>query len=160
MCVCVQSLQSCLNLCDLVDYSLPGSSVHGVLQARTLEWVAVPASRGSSWPRDRTCILCVSCTAGGLFTTEPPGKPMLRVLWLLSSHSLMSDFWWPWTAACQASLSFTISQSLLKLISIELVMPSNRVILCHILFCPQSFSAYGLFQWIGSSHQVVKELKF
>ena len=91
MCVCVQSLQSCLNLCDLVDYSLPGSSVHGVLQARTLEWVAVPASRGSSWPRDRTCILCVSCTAGGLFTTEPPGKPMLRVLWLLSSHSLISD---------------------------------------------------------------------
>ena len=121
-------------------------SVHGVLQARTLEWVAVPASRGSSWPRDRTCILCVSCTAGGLFTTEPPGKPMLRVLWLLSSHSLMSDFWWPWTAACQASLSFTISQSLLKLISIESVMPSIYLVLCRpLLLLPSIFPRIRVF---------------
>ena len=43
-----KSLQSCLTLCDLVDYSLPGFSVHGILQARILEWVAMPSSRGSS----------------------------------------------------------------------------------------------------------------
>ena len=43
-----KSLQSCLTLCDPMDYSLPGSSVHGILQARVLEWVAVPVSRGSS----------------------------------------------------------------------------------------------------------------
>ena len=43
-----QSLQSCLTLCDPVDYSLPGSSVHGISQARILEWVAMPSSRGSS----------------------------------------------------------------------------------------------------------------
>ena len=46
-------------------YSLPGSSVHEILQAIILEWVAIPFSRGSSWPRDRTH---VSCTAGGFFT--------------------------------------------------------------------------------------------
>ena len=45
MCVCyvvVQSLKSCLTLCNPMDYSLPGSSVHGILQARILEWVAFP----------------------------------------------------------------------------------------------------------------------
>ena len=52
---------------DPVDCSPPGSSVPGILQARTLERVAVPSSRGSSPPRDQAC---VSCTAGGFFTTS------------------------------------------------------------------------------------------
>ena len=60
--------KSCLTLCDLKDCSLPGSSLHWIFQARMLEWVAISFSRGSSQPRDRTCI------AGKLFTTEPPGK--------------------------------------------------------------------------------------
>ena len=51
-CMHAKSLQSCLTLCDLMDYSLPGSSVHGILQARILKWVAMPSSRGSSQPRD------------------------------------------------------------------------------------------------------------
>ena len=46
--------QLCLTLCDPMDWSPPGSSVHGILQARILEWVAISFSRGSSWPRDRT----------------------------------------------------------------------------------------------------------
>ena len=49
-----ESLQSFLTLCDSMDCSLPGSSVHGILQARILEWVAMPSSRGSSWPGDWT----------------------------------------------------------------------------------------------------------
>ena len=52
--VCARSLQSCLTLCDSMDYSPPGSSVHGILQTRMLEWVAVSFSKGSSWPRDWT----------------------------------------------------------------------------------------------------------
>ena len=55
-----------------MDCSPPGSSVHGILQVRILEWVAMPFSRGSSRPRDQTR---VSCIEGGFFTTEPPGKP-------------------------------------------------------------------------------------
>ena len=47
-CVCAKLLQSCPALCDPIDYSLPGSSVHGILQARILEWVAMFSSRGSS----------------------------------------------------------------------------------------------------------------
>ena len=57
-----KSLQLCLTLCDPADCSLPGSSVHGILQARTLEWVAISFSRGSFWPRDRTHVSYVSCT--------------------------------------------------------------------------------------------------
>ena len=53
--------QWCLTLCDLMDCSPPGSSVHGILQARILDWVAISSSRGSSQPRDQTCISCVSC---------------------------------------------------------------------------------------------------
>ena len=45
-----------MTLYDPMDCSQPGSPVHGILQARILEWVAIPFSRGSSWPRDRTCI--------------------------------------------------------------------------------------------------------
>ena len=52
---------SCLTLCDLRDHGPPGSSVHGSLQARILEWVVMPSSKGSSWPRDRTCVSYVSC---------------------------------------------------------------------------------------------------
>ena len=55
-------LQSCPALCDPMDCCLPGSSVHGILQARTLEWVAIPSSRRISWPRDQTCVFFVSCT--------------------------------------------------------------------------------------------------
>ena len=62
--------QSCLTLCNPMDCSPPGSSVHGILQARILEWVAISFSRGSSQPRDRTQ---VSRIAGRCFTSEPPG---------------------------------------------------------------------------------------
>ena len=56
-----KSLQSCSTLCNPMDYSPPGSSVHGVLQARILDWVAMPSSRGSSWPRGWTQVSDVSC---------------------------------------------------------------------------------------------------
>ena len=73
-CVHAKSLLSCPTLCHPMDCSPPGSSVHGILQARILEWVAMPSSRGSSRPRDWTHI---SCTAGRFSITEPPGKPQL-----------------------------------------------------------------------------------
>ena len=57
---------SCLTLCDPMDSSPPGLSLHGILQARILEWVAIPFSRGSSQPRDRTP---VSPIAGRFFAS-------------------------------------------------------------------------------------------
>ena len=56
-----KSLQSCLTLCDPVEGSPWGSPVPGILQARSLEWVAMPSFRGSSWPRDLNCVSKVSC---------------------------------------------------------------------------------------------------
>ena len=64
VCVCVLT-QSCLPLCNPMDYSPPGSSVQGILQARILEWVATPFSKGSSQLKDQTR---VSCTSGRFFT--------------------------------------------------------------------------------------------
>ena len=67
-----KSFRSCPTFCDPMDCSLPGSSAHGILQATILEWTAMPFSRGSSWPRDWTCVSCGSCIAGRFFTAEPP----------------------------------------------------------------------------------------
>ena len=53
--------QSCPTPCNSVDCILPSYSVHGIFQTRILKWVAIPSSRGSSWPRDRTCVSCISC---------------------------------------------------------------------------------------------------
>ena len=77
VCVCVyvcllytKSLQFCPPLCNPKDSSPPGSSVHGILQVRTLEWVAIPFSRGSSWPRDRTQVSCIA----GRYVDSPRKK--------------------------------------------------------------------------------------
>ena len=63
--VCVLVAQLCPTFCDPMDCSQPDSSAHGILQARILEWVAIPFSGGSSWPRDW---IQVSCLTGRFFT--------------------------------------------------------------------------------------------
>ena len=72
----------------------PGSSVHGIIQARILEWAAIPFSRRSSWPRDRTQ---VSCIAGRFFTIQPPEKEKKDRAKLCPTLAI------PWTVACQGS---------------------------------------------------------
>ena len=76
MYMCLLSYFSRVQLFATLDYSPPGSSLHGILQARILEWVAVPSARGPFQPRDRTCISCSSWLAGRFFTAEPLGKPL------------------------------------------------------------------------------------
>ena len=83
-------LQSCPTLCDPIEGNPPGSAVPGILQARTLEWVAIPFSRESSWPcRDRTCIsLCLLHWQAGFFLPlMVPGKPKYSVnaIWIVAS---------------------------------------------------------------------------
>ena len=58
---CYLVTKSCLTLCDPMDCSPSGSSVHGILPGRILEWVAISSSRGSFWPRDQTSVSCISC---------------------------------------------------------------------------------------------------
>ena len=114
----------------------------GNFQARILEWVAVPSSKGSSHHRDWTQ---VSHIPGDSSPSEPPGKPLL----LLSSIQSLSHvrlFVTPWTIARQASLSITNSQSSPKPMSIESVMPSKHLILYHpLLLLPSIFPSIRVF---------------
>ena len=82
-CVCAESLQLCpLSLCNIMFYSLPGSSVHGILQARTLEWAAFPSPGDLPHPG----VQCESSTlAGGFFITSATWEALLSHLSLIKS---------------------------------------------------------------------------
>ena len=73
---CWSRVPLCPTLCDPMDCSLPGSSVHGILQARILKWIAISFSRVPSRPRDQTVSPAL---ADGFFTTEPRGKPFISI---------------------------------------------------------------------------------
>ena len=99
--VCAKLLHLCLTLCDSMDYSLPGSCVHGILQTITLEWVAIPFSRGPSWARDQTRVS--PALAGRFFTTSTIWKAVIQgygndstsVTWItwVWKTQIKSNFW-------------------------------------------------------------------
>ena len=62
--------QSCPALCGPMDCSLPGSAIHGIFQARILEWAAISFSRGSSQPRDRTRVFCIADRCFSIWATR------------------------------------------------------------------------------------------
>ena len=83
-----------------------------------------------------------------MFYYKQPIKYIFNATYLVSSVQFLSHVplvVTPWTAACQASLSITNSESLLKLMSIKLVMPSNHLILCHPLLLPSIFPSFRVF---------------
>ena len=136
-----QLLQSGTTLCDSIDCSLPGSFVHGVLQARILEWVAMPFSRVSSRARRQTCVSSVqfssvtqSCpTLCDPMNHSTPGLPV---------HHQLVEF----------------TQTHVHWVS-DAIKPS------HPLSSPSplalSFSQHqGLFKWVSSLHQEAKVLEF
>ena len=83
----VLATQSCPTLHDPMDYSLPGSSVHGILQARILEWVAIPFSKGLSQPRDQTLISCIVGRFLTIWATKKVHNSLMQWLkhWLKST---------------------------------------------------------------------------
>ena len=86
--------QLCLILCDPVDCSLPGSSVHGILQASILEWVAISLSRGSSWPRDRSWVSCIGGRRFNLWATrEAMNGIVVKIFWCTLVPFLISYFY-------------------------------------------------------------------
>ena len=130
-----------------MDCSPPGSFVYGIFQARILERVAISFSRVSSWLRDWICVSCIcrwilycwatweACVAHLLtcyFNQHFLNTSYVLGVIVILSLSHVQLFVTSWTAARQAPLSSTTSRSLLKLMSIESVMPSNHLILC----CP------------------------
>ena len=131
--------QSCPTLFNPVDCSPPGSSVSGISQARTLGWGVISFSRRSSQPRDWTHISCIA----GLPPLSLQGSPLDTVVQSLR-HVQLSET--PWTAAHQAPPSFTISQNLLKPMSIESMVPPSHLVLCHhFLLLPSIFPSIRVF---------------
>ena len=139
-CMKMKSESEVIRLCpmfpDPMDCSLPGSSIHGIFQARILEWV----------------VIAFSMIYGSVQFSSVQSLSRVRL------------FATPWIAACQASLSITNSWSLLKHMSIKSVMPSSHPAISSSVIpfssCPQSLKHQGLFQWVNSSHEVAKVLKF
>ena len=80
-----EAAQSCATLCNPMDCNLPGSSIHGIFQARVLEWVAISFSRGSSWPRDRTWV------SQTLYLLSHQGSPPLDSTLLVPGTIVMED---------------------------------------------------------------------
>ena len=78
ICVHTKSLQLCPTLCSSMDCSLPGSSVHGILQARILEWITMPSSRDLPDPGMNTHLLRLLHWQVGSLLLAPPGKPTLH----------------------------------------------------------------------------------
>ena len=92
MCVCANSLQSCPTLCSSVDCSPPGSSVHGLFQARILEWVAMPSSRGSPDSGIKRAFLISPALAGRFFTINDTWEaPELTYYHIKSSLNIDSS---------------------------------------------------------------------
>ena len=82
--------QLCLTLCDPMESSLPGSSVHRISQARILDWVAISSSKWSTWLRDQTRASCVSCIGRQIFKSlshlESPRFSILLLIYVCVSH--------------------------------------------------------------------------
>ena len=81
-CVHTQLIQLYLTLCDPMDSSPSGSSVHGILQARIFEWASMTSSRGFSWPRNQTCVSWVFCIAGEFFTFWATWEALISLLYV------------------------------------------------------------------------------
>ena len=98
----VKSLSTVLTLCDPMDCSLPGSSLHGILQARILEWVAISFSRGSSQPMDQTQV----STVDGFFTiwATREGHALIYNIHAIYIHILLCNYHFPGGSGSKASV--------------------------------------------------------
>ena len=132
--------QLCPILCDPMNHSPPGSSVHGTLQERILERVSIPFSRGSFQPRDQTL---VSCIAGRFLPSEPKGKDICRDLPGKQKALPPNRNDIEWLLYCQYSFFFNHCRKLFqtdksKTIRVEMEIRSFLVKACKIAFRKQN----------------------
>ena len=124
----VQSLSHVRLFCNPMTCSPPGSSVHGISQARILEWVAISFSRGSSCPRDQ---IQVSCIAADSLTSEPPGKPHMystiniHTAVKTDERSIISNYF--------SFPPFFLLLSSLSIIKFKILLNKFELIMCPIL---------------------------
>ena len=133
---------------DPLDCSPPGSSVHGIFQGEYWNGLPFPVPKDLPDPGIKPKSLMSPALASRFFTIAPPGTPNNNNQFSsVQSLSHVQLFATPWTASGQASLSITNSQSLLKLMCIKSVIPSNHLILCRPLLLPPSIPpSISIFQ--------------
>ena len=169
MLLCWLVPQSCLTLCDHMDCSPPGSSVHGISQERTLEWVAIYFSRGSSWPTDRTLISCIGrrvlchwATREVLMYREDI-KILVKVSVQFSSVSQSCP------TLCdpmnRSTPGLPVHHQLPEFTQTYIHRVGDAIQPSHPLLSPSSPAPnlsqhQNLFQWVNSSHEVAKVLEF
>ena len=145
-----------------MDRSLPGSSVRGILQARTLEWVAMASSRGSS------CLLYLLDSQVGSLPLVPPGQPILTLYRLLFSVQFSSVAQSCPTLCDPMNCStprLPVHHRLPKFTQTHVHPVSDAIQLSHPLSspsppAPNPSQHQSLFQWVNSSHEVAKVLEF
>ena len=160
--------QSCPTPCDPMDCSLPGSSVHGILQARILEWVATSYSRGSFWPRDRTRVSCNSCLGRQILLPlnhvgSPRNIKVCVYIYFVVVQSLKSCLTLCNPMDCSMP-GFPVLHHLQEFAQTHVHWVGDAIQPSHPL-SSLSLPAFNLsqhqghFQWVCSSHWVVKVLE-
>ena len=137
--------------CDPMDYRPPGSSVHGIFQARILEWVSISFSRGSFRTKGQICISCL----GEFFTTEPP----VQFSSVAQSCPTLCD---PMNCSTPG---LPVHHQLLEFTQTHVHWVSDAIQPSHPLLspsppAPNPSQHQSLFQWVNSSHEVAKVLEF
>ena len=143
-----------------MDCSLPGFSVHGILQARIVEWVATSFSRGSSWPRNQTQ---VSCIAGMFFTNWALREALFFNIRSDQIRSVTQSCLTLCDPLCTPGLPVHyqlpgFTQTHVHRVS-DAIQPSHPLSSPSPL-APNPSQQQSLFQWVKSSHEVAKVLKF
>ena len=165
--MCSKSLQLCPTLCDPMDYSPPGSSVHGDSQARILEWVAMPSSRGSPWPKDQIHISMSPAWAGGFFTTSCHLRSRRSYSCCLVTKSCPTlwgrmDSSLPGSSVCRPGFKSQLHHFLSPLSSSSSVHSLSLLTLCDLMDCstpglpvhhhfPELAQAH--VHWVGDANQ-------
>ena len=159
VCVSVLLIHSCLTLCNLIDCGPPGSSVHGILQARILQWIAISFSRGSSPPRDLTQ---VSRIVGRCFTVWATRETL--IIWYQFSSVIQSCL-----TLCDPMNHCTpglpVHHQLLEFTQTHVHWVGDAIQPSYPLSspsppAPNPSQHQDLFQWVNSSHEVAKVLEF
>ena len=146
----VKVTQSCLTLCDPMDCSLPDSSVHGIIQARILQWVPVLFSRGCSWPRNWTRVYCIR----GRFFTTWATREAVRVHQFSSVAHLCPTLWDPMDCSTPG---LPVHHQLLEFIQTHVHQVSDAIqpsypLSSPSLPAPNPSQHQSLFQWVNPSH--------
>ena len=159
----------CMHAC-MLSCVRPESFVHGIFQARILEWITISSSWASFQPRDQTHISFLSCSCRRILTTEPPGKPTILYTW--NQYDILNQFSSVtqscptlWDPTDCSTPGLPIHHQLPEFTQTHIHWVSDAIQPSHPLLSPSPpafnlFQHQGLFEWVSSSREVARILEF